>query len=52
MNNTTSKKENISRSDTENDKTERIKNDISDNPTKEKNTNIVKVSTEYLNPCQ
>ena len=40
--NNSSKKENVSRSDTENDATDRIRNDISENVPKEKNTNIVK----------
>ena len=40
MNNANGKKEILSKSDTENE--ERIQNDISDNPSKEKNTNIVK----------
>ena len=40
LNNANGKKEILSKSDTENE--ERIQNDISDNPSKEKNTNIVK----------
>ena len=40
LNNANSTKEVQSKSDTENE--ERIQNDISDNPSKEKNTNIVK----------
>ena len=40
LNNSTNKKENLSKSDPENE--DRIQNDISDNPTKEKNINIVK----------
>ena len=40
LNNVNSKKDILCKSDTENE--ERIQNDISDNPSKEKNTNIVK----------
>ena len=40
LNNAGGRKENVAKSDTENE--DRIKNDISDHPAKEKNTNIVK----------
>merc|ERR1712241_1231876 len=40
LNNASGRKENIGKSDTENE--DRIKNDISEHPAREKNTNIVK----------